>query len=216
VRRLLLHLRRLPARPASVVRRSRSDGRVGKDEQQPSHRVYVGDRSRSDWSVGDDGLQNVESSRAVRRAGQVAAPSPSAHARKKKAKNSATGTVVTVTPGIAVTRPGQPRDRSRAPDRRWRRRRRGSPPRSGPWAGSGRVACRGAQQPDLPGAFEHREHEGVHDPDERDENCERQEGVDEPKELVNLRRLRLLVLRRRLDLETAAGGDGVLDGPFDP
>ena len=44
----------------------------------------------------------------------------------------------------------------------------------------------GAQQADLVGALEDREHERVHDADEGDEDGERQQDVDEPEQLVDL------------------------------
>ena len=68
------------------------------------------------------------------------------------------------------------------------------------------------EQADLAGAFEHREHERVHDPDERDKHGQREQGVDQAEELVDAGRLGLLELSPGLDLHVRVGGQGAGDG----
>ena len=73
-----------------------------------------------------------------------------------------------------------------------------------------------AQQPDLVGALEHRQHERVDDPDEGDDHGQGEQRVDEAEQLVDLCRLRRLELGPRLDLHVRIGGQRVLDRLLHP
>jgi hypothetical protein len=68
------------------------------------------------------------------------------------------------------------------------------------------------EQADLAGALEHREHERVHDPDQRDEHGQGEQGVDQPEDLVDAGRLGLVELSPGLDLQVRIGGQGAGDG----
>ena len=59
----------------------------------------------------------------------------------------------------------------------------------------------GPQQPDLVGSLEHREHERVHNADQRDEDGQGEQRVDQAQQLVHLVRLRLLELGPALHLD---------------
>src|SRR5690348_12248506 len=72
-----------------------------------------------------------------------------------------------------------------------------------------------AQQADLAGALEDREHERVHDPDERDDHGQAEQGVDQAEQLVDVGHLGLLELGPGLDLEVRVGGQGLGDGAVD-
>ena len=51
-----------------------------------------------------------------------------------------------------------------------------------------------AEQPDLPRSLEHRQHQRVDDPDQRDEHGQREQHVHQPEQLVDLVLLGLLEL----------------------
>ena len=54
----------------------------------------------------------------------------------------------------------------------------------------------------------HREHERVHDADERDDHRQGEQGVDQPEQLVDAGHLGLLELGPGLDLHVRVGGQG--------
>ena len=153
------------------------------------------DRLRSPFANGSTADHSAAmaastSSRAARRAGQLAASRPSSAARTRKTTRFETGTTVSVMPcecsdddeGDAEARPDDDAD-DRAED--------GEDHRLGADHGPDLAALHAdrPQQPDLVGALEHRQHERVHDPDEGDDHGQGEQRVDQAEQLVDLGRL---------------------------
>ena len=136
------------------------------------------------------------SSLAARRAGQVAAPSPSSgreHQEHHQAgeRDDHVGDALLLQRGGEGGAEGGPDDDpdDGAEDRQDHR----LGPDHGPHLAP--LHPDRPQQADLVGALEHRQHEGVDDPDEGDEDGQGQQGVDQAEQLVDLGLLRLLELR---------------------